>query len=202
MKTFFYWFSVVLSIISVITINLIFDFRITVVTEFFICLLVVVLPSILFFFLDRFIPKQWYGENNKLFNERKFEKKFLNAIKIKKWKDNVPQFLKIDNISKTKDKIDKEYIEFFISETRRGELMHLFDVLFGIIASIFLPKKFLFRYTLPILFFWTFFNLLSILIQRYNRPRLKKALQRFENQSQSQKIETSLDEEELQHKTV
>lgn len=186
MKTFFYWFMVIFSIVAVISINLVFDFRMGVILEFFICLFTVVMPSVLFTFLDRFFPKKWYSENNKIFNERKFERRFYERIKLKKWKNKVPQFLKIDDISKTKDKIDKEYIEHFISETRRGEFMHFIDILFGIIAAIFLPRRFLFRYTLPILFVWTIFNLLSIWIQRYNRPRLKKALERFERESEKE----------------
>ena len=186
MKTFFYWFMVIFSIVAVISINLVFDFRMGVILEFFICLFTIVVPSILFTFLDKFFPKKWYSENNKIFGERKFERKFYERIKIKKWKNKVPQFLKIDDISKTKDKVDKEYIEHFISETRRGELMHAIDILFGFITALFLPKKFLLRYTLPILFVWTIFNLISIWIQRYNRPRLKKALERFERESEKE----------------
>ena len=178
---------VIFSIIAVISINLIFDFRIGVLLEFLICLIVVILPSILFNFLDKFFPKKWYSENNKIFNERKFERKFYEKIGLKRWKNNVPQFLKIDDINKTKEKVDKEYLEHFISETRRGEFMHFIDILFAYIAAIFLPWRFFLRYTLPILVVWTIFNLISIWIQRYNRPRLKKALERVEREAAREK---------------
>ncbi len=195
MRTFFYWFLVILSISTVIIVNLIFDFRLAVISEFFICLIVIILPSIIFTFLDKYFPKKWYSENNILFKERKIDKKIFEKIRIKKWKDNVPQFLKIKNISKTSDKIDCEYIEMFISETRRGEFIHLIDIIFGIIFALFLPLKFFFRYTLPILCFWIFFNMLSIWIQRFNRPRLKKALQRFKADNNNLKSKENFDDE-------
>lgn len=183
MKTFFYWSCVVLSIALTIAINLIFDFRLGVVWEFLISLLVVITPSIIFNFIERFFPEKWYGENVKLFKERKFENSFFKIIHIKKWKDNVPQFLKIKNINKAKDEnseIDAIYVNNFITETRRGEFMHLIDIIFGMIAALFLPKAYFFKYSLPIILIWTYFNALSIIIQRYNRPRLQKLLTRME----------------------
>ena len=183
MKNFFYWFSVVICILLVITLNLIFDFRIAVVWEFLICLLVIISPSIILNFVERFFPKKWYGENVKMYNERRFEKKLFKKLKIKKWKDKVPQFLKISNINEAKnnnEQINREYVESFIVETRRGEFMHLLDILFGAIAMLFLPPQFFFRYTLPIFLVWLFYNMLSIIIQRYNRPRLKTLLKKME----------------------
>ena len=132
MKTFFYWFFVVFSIVAIISVNLIFDFRLGVVAEFFLCLIVIIAPSIILNFTEKFFPKKWYGEQKKLYRERAFEKVMFEKINVKKWKDNVPQFLKIANINKTNEKIDKNYIEFFITETRRGEFMHLLDIIFGI----------------------------------------------------------------------
>ena len=196
MKTFLYWFSVVFSIILVITVNLIFDFRIGVVWEFLICLLVVIAPSIILNILDWLVPKNLYMQDKKIYNERKFEATLFKKLKIKKWKDNVPQFLKIKNINKIKEEnkqVDADYINFFIIETRRGELMHLLDIILGIIAMLFLPRHYFLRYSLPIILVWIFFNGLSIIIQRYNRPRLKKFLSRIE---QNKNINQQLTDEE------
>ena len=196
MKTFLYWFSVVFSIILVITVNLIFDFRIGVVWEFLICLLVVIAPSIILNILDWLVPKNLYMQDKKIYNERKFESTLFKKLKIKKWKDNVPQFLKIKNINKIKEEnkqVDADYINFFIIETRRGELMHLLDIILGIIAMLFLPRHYFLRYSLPIILVWIFFNGLSIIIQRYNRPRLKKFLSRIE---QNKNINQQLTDEE------
>ncbi len=196
MKTFLYWFSVLLSIILVITINLIFDFRISVIWEFFICLLVIVAPAIILNILDWLVPKNLYIQDKKLYAERRFENKLFKKLNIKKWKDNVPQFLKVKNINYIKDEnkqVDADYINFFITETKRGELMHLIDIVLGIVAMLFLPKHYFFRYSLPIILVWIFFNGLSIIIQRYNRPRLKKFLKRIE---QNKEINNSLTDNE------
>ena len=187
------------SIALIIAVNLIIDFRIDVVWEFWLCLLIIISPSIIFNFVERFFPEKWYGENVKLFKERKFENGFFKKIGIKKWKDNVPQFLKIKNINKIKSEnnvIDTAYVNNFITETRRGEFMHLIDIIFGIIAALLLPKAYFLKYSLPILFVWTYFNMLSIIIQRYNRPRLQKLLIRMQRKNSQ---ESTLNEENLKN---
>ena len=200
MKTFFYWSCVIFFIALIIVVNLIADFRIGVVWEFSLCLLVVVSPSIIFNFIEKFFPEKWYGEDVKLFKERKFENEFFKKIRIKKWKDNVPQFLKIKNINKAKQdnsKIDTSYINNFITETRRGEFMHLIDIIFGVLASLLLPKAFFFKYSLPIILVWTYFNMLSIIIQRYNRPRLKKLLTRMQREENKHAVENENAESQI-----
>lgn len=77
MKTLFYWSCVVISIALVITINLILDFRIGVVWEFLLCLLVIIAPSIIFNFLEKFFPEKWYGENVKLLKRENLRMAFL-----------------------------------------------------------------------------------------------------------------------------
>ena len=194
MKNRGYWLSVILNIVIVISVNLFFDFRIGVLWEFLLCLIVIISPAIVLNFIDRFIPKKWYDER-KLFEERKFEKKFFENIKIKKWKDSVPQFLKVDNINEErekKNKIEYEYIEHFIDETRRGEFMHLLDIILGLMTIFFLPSQYLFRYCLPIALIWIFYNMLSIIIQRYNRPRLKSLSKTIKKKQEKEKIKQSL----------
>lgn len=188
MKNFIYWLFVAISVFFVVAINLIFDFKFETVLNFFITFLFLILPSIVVgLILVNFIPKKWYRTDKKIYNERSYEKKLFNSIKIKSWKDYVPQLLKIDNINDAKkDNVDTksaEYINFFISETCRSEFIHLFYIfseLFVLIVLFFIKTEWALKFGIAITIIWIIFHMMSVLIQRYNRPRLKIFLKRVE----------------------
>ena len=194
MKNLGYWLSVVINIVIVLSINLIFDFRGYVFVEFSMCLFAIVMPSIILTIFSNFCPHLFYSEKRRIYREKNFEQKLYNNIKVKDWKDKVPQFLKVKNINneiKNNNKINANYIEFFISETRRGEFFHLIDIVFGAIVMFILPKQYFFRYSLPIFIIWTFYNMLSIIIQRYNRPRLNNMLKKLEQRNETSNKDTA-----------
>ena len=104
-------------------------------------------------------------------------------LQVKKWKDYVPQFLRIENIDEAKkENIDiqkPEYLEFFISETCRAEMVHFFYVAFVIVMFVLLliiNTSMALKFGIALVGDWFFFNLLSIIIQRYNRPRFQELL--------------------------
>ena len=120
-----------------------------------------------FFNHDRFIYsiKSWELDGNF----------YINFLKIKKWKDKLPQFVTKDGFSKRSfTRLDREYIEKFVFETCRAEWNHLMCCMYFVI-SIFINtwiNAIIFS-VVPIIV-----NLPFLFIQRFNRIRLYKLLNR------------------------
>jgi len=98
---------------------------------------------------------------------------------VKKWKDRLPEMGNNTPTQFRKNKmlgIKPEYLYQFVLETVRAELCHMFALIFGYAILFCNPH-------VPGLFFLsiyvTLINLPFIIIQRYNRPRLEKVLERI-----------------------
>lgn len=127
------------------------------------------------------IPDSRFNIESFLFKCRKWENngKFYNKVfKIRKWKKHLPDGAKIFKAGFEKGELktkDPKYIEAFIKETCRAELVHWLQILpfwiFGLWAPSFVIWIML-AYALAL-------NLPCIIAQRYNRPRLKKLYQRL-----------------------
>ncbi len=129
------------------------------------------------------IPYRFYSAKNPLFKQRFWEfdgRIYEKILFIKLWKDKVPEageMIKINPFNKKRLKSrDKVYIQRFIVETCRAELVHLSIMAFYPFAFIFNPT--FGDYIMAILGIIT--NLPCITIQRYNRIRFLKLLERLE----------------------
>ena len=70
-----------------------------------------------FFNYDKYIYKQKYWEDNGFF--------YSKRLKIKVWKDLLPQYISRNGFSKKSlDSLSIEYLDMFILETCRGEWAH------------------------------------------------------------------------------
>lgn len=121
------------------------------------------------------LPKRLF--NPERFKERKGEKKFFEIIKIKKWKDKIPEIGELTcDFSKgeIKDPNDPEYILMFLQEMGYAEVIHFLSCILGFLIVFVLPLdlRVMLSVGLPIAIINVFYNLLSALIQRYNRPKL------------------------------
>ena len=101
---------------------------------------------------------------------------YIKVLKIKKWKDKLPQFVTKNGFSKRSlsKRLDREYIEKFMFETCRAEWNHLMCCMYFII-SFFINtwvNAIIFS-VVPIVV-----NLPFLFIQRFNRIRLYKLLNR------------------------
>ena len=122
--------------------------------------------------LNKCIIKQIKFEDNGKFYEKHFH--------ILKWKDHLPQFSNITKIGFKKDSIRKlsaDYLETFYIETIRAEMTHFFLI---ILAPFYFTVT---EYTLAFKIFAVVSNILGnipfIMVQRYNRPRIKALLQKI-----------------------
>ncbi len=126
------------------------------------------------FFLCTVKSPKTFSPDRKMFQVHKWEhdgRYYENVLRIKKWKDALPQHIGKDGFSKDHiDDVSLEYIDEFILETCRGEWDHSMNCLFAIIILIINDTV--------MGIFLTFCLLLGnvpfVCIQRYNRIRLQK----------------------------
>lgn len=124
-------------------------------------------------FVGLLINKIFHNQLNyqkKCFQEKKFEKNLYKKLKVKVWKDKMPSFAP-DTFN-----LSLHSPEEIVGATCQAEIIHTIIVLLSflpIFASIFWKT------------FWVFFitsvlaaalDLLFVIIQRFNRPRILKIL--------------------------
>ena len=166
--------NMLLSIFNVSDFSILFSFYypLLIILTFFALDL---LSAILF----RLVPKKSININSKLFKTFKFERKFYEALGVRWFKDKIPELGgALKGFSKSEIKTDEQnYIEEFIKETILGELTHWFCIIFGI-AIFFIFTKSILTFALPLFLLNTYFNILPVIVQRYNRPKLQNIYNR------------------------
>lgn len=129
-------------------------------------------------YIATILPLNNLNINSWLLKERKWEKSgkiYEDIFQIKKWKELLPDgsaLFKKGFRKKRMTSLNPEYLQKFIIETGRAEIVHWIVILFS-----------------PIFFIWNYpwagwvmivyaiiANMPCILAQRYNRARLKKLL--------------------------
>lgn len=117
--------------------------------------------------------------NSIWFREKKFERRLYRFLKVKKWKGNMPTYIP-ENFS-TK----RTSLEGIINNMCVAEVGHEIICVLG-----FVPLLFSLFTDNAWLYFWVFFmtafipgvlDLMSIVIQRYNRPRIVKLINAKKN---------------------
>lgn len=118
-----------------------------------------------------FSPSKWMYKIRKWENNGAF---YTCILKIKKWKDKLPQYTAKGGFSKknlkSSYKLDRKYIKQFIVETCRGEWDHFVCSLYSVISFVINPLSYAVIFSVMVILG----NLPFIAIQRYNRIRLLK----------------------------
>lgn len=143
-------------------------------------LLVLILISVALTFICEKVPDQLYNYKKWMFRERSWEKGgriYESLFRVKRWKAKLPDisdFLKWRFSKKHLDTLNDRYLHTFVIESCRSEFTHwmiiLSTMLFGFWAD--LLNVFAVFMTACLL------NLPYIIIQRYNRPRLLRLLEK------------------------
>ncbi len=144
-------------------------------------LLLMIFWNILIFFMSIKIDTSFFDSSKNLYVKKSWErdgKFYTKKLKIKKWKDILPQHVGKNGFSKKhldKDEgLSEEYIKQFIMETCRAEWNHTMCALFSFISILINPIFYGMVFAIvPIII-----NAPFIAIQRYNRIRLDKLLAR------------------------
>ena len=126
------------------------------------------------FFLCIVKSSKTFSPHRKIFQPHKWEHEgryYENVLKIKKWKDILPQHIGKDGFSKDHiDDVSLEYIDEFILETCRAEWDHSMNCLFAIVILLINDTIMGAALTLCLLLG----NVPFVCIQRYKRFRLQK----------------------------
>lgn len=131
------------------------------------------------------IDTSFFDENKKYYkacNFEKYGKFYADKFKIKIWKDILPQHIGKGGFSKKHLRsTSKEYIDYFIMETCRGEWDHRMNCLYFIVS--FSVNSILPGFVFSVLVI--LFNIPFIIIQRYNRFRLQELRRRINRKSKA-----------------
>ena len=145
-------------------------------------LVLVLIDAVCALFMRYCLPKKVFNPFLKCYNVGKNERKFYEKIGIRKWKDRIPEAGQLfANFSKTEvaDMTNNEYVQKFMSETIYAELMHWLSMIFSFLI-IFIDLRLALTVALPLVVGNMILNLMPVLVQRYNRPKLMVLYQRNE----------------------
>ena len=140
----------------------------------------IIMGNVLKLFKKHITYKQYF------FREKKFEKKFYDFIKVKSWKDKVLTYapqefdLKENSLETVANNMAKAELDHWINS-----LISISTISFGCISNVFWP------FIVSAIFAMAF-ETQFIVLQRYNRPRVVKIIEREEkNKNREKSNETS-----------
>lgn len=137
---------------------------------------VVILVDALVSTVARLLPKKCAQHDKKVFTVSAKEKKFYEKLKIRKWKDLVPEIGHFTGFRKNKivDPKSVEYLDRFLLEACYGEIGHFFSVFLGFAILLLFPLTDMwFAISIPVAIINVFLNLPSLFILRYNSYKLE-----------------------------
>ncbi len=181
--------AVIITLLNIFVFLKYYPWYLNIIFVFGSVILVIVIDGITAALIHK-LPKE--KMNPEHFPEKKGEKRFFETIRIKKWKDKIPEIGELTcDFSKgeIKDPNNPEYILMFLQEMGYAEVIHFVSTIVGFL--IVLP--FIFDYHiilavgLPVAVINVFYNLLSAWIQRFNRPKLYRVYQRKQQLLERQK---------------
>lgn len=143
-----------------------------ILAPFFVNFYVLILLGLITLFLRFCIPWKIWDYKKKIFKVGKSEIKLYNKLKIKSWKEKVPEMGWTGGFPKNEIKsLETDYLHKFLQENCFAGFMHTAVGILGFTALFFLSTQDYF-FAFPILIMNLILNLLPCFIQRYNRVRL------------------------------
>ncbi len=120
------------------------------------------------------VPRSWFDPDCSWFSERSWEKNgaFYEKLNIRKWKDKLPdksKFIKGMTPKRFVGETDSARVRLLISETCVSEFVH-YSISVLSFGCVFLSGGFGFA----VFLIFTLCNVPFAMVQRYNRPKLKK----------------------------
>lgn len=146
--------------------------------NFLLCLIYAATLGLVSFLLGRELPKSWLHPDQFPFRTYAWEEKLWKALKIRSWQAKVPDMSKIfPKLMPAKALTQKtaQNLPLMIQETCVAELTHGLLCLAGLYLLKIWPGV---GGILLTVIYIVFGNLPFLLIQRYNRPRLQRLLEK------------------------
>ena len=136
----------------------------------------VILVDIIIATIARLLPKKCANHEKKVYVVSAGEKKFYEKLKIRKWKDYVPEIGHFTGFRKNKiaDPKSVAYLDRFLLEICYGEIGHFFSLFFGFAILLMFPlTKTWWAISIPVAIINVLLNLPSLFILRYNSYKLE-----------------------------
>lgn len=165
--------------------------------DFFSALIYCGLVCAVFLFLFRFLTKLHFNPESKFFKIPKYETKLYNRLGVKKWHKYIPDWgglvgFKKDLNSNTNysgGEKNSKFYHRFIYENVNAECLHGFTILASPVLFAFINPHFYASIGTSVMIIVIIVNLVPVILQRYNRPRLialYKKTKKKEEQTQQQ----------------
>ena len=126
--------------------------------------------------IARLLPAKLANHEKKFFQVSAKEKKFYEKLKIRKWKDAIPEIGQFTGFRKNtlQDPKSVEYVDRFLLETCYGEIGHTASVFTGfLILLLFFLTPLWWGISIPVAVINAILNLPSLFILRYNSYKLE-----------------------------
>ncbi len=137
--------------------------------------------------ITRILPAKVFSPYRHRYKVSRKENKFYNKLKIKKWKDKIPELGKLSGFAKTEiaEPNNPQYIFKFLTENCIAEALHFYSIVAGLLVFVFLPREYVFTIGLPIFFLNMSLHIMPIFVQRYLRPKFLKIYNRLISQNEN-----------------
>lgn len=141
-------------------------------------LVVFIIDAFTAFFINK-LPKKWFNYQYKIFKIFKWENSFYNCLKIRSWKEYIPElgFLAGFRKNKVKEPHNNNYIDKYLEQCCIGMSVHFTSIILGYLTILIKPKYFLY-FALPVSITNGIIHFLSLSILRYNVPKLIRLYER------------------------
>ena len=161
---------------------------------------VIAIDGVVAFLVNR-LPKKWFNHNFKFFTVGKREKLFYEKMRIRKWKDKIPELGALGGFRKNHvlDPFNNEYVEKYLLEVCYGEIVHVLGCLFGFLVMCIYPKYYL-TIGLPVAVVNAVMNIPSLIILRYNSHKLEVLYK--SNKKREERAKGKEEEEKLKEVAV
>lgn len=146
--------------------------------------------------IARLMPAKCADYTKRAYQVSAKEKKFYEKLKIRTWKDKIPEIGHFTGFRKNKlaEPQSVEYVDRFLLESCYGELGHFFSLFFGFAVLLLYPLSDVwFALAIPVAIVNFFLNLPSLLVLRYNSYKLvilKKSLVKKQQRAKSAEVST------------
>lgn len=124
--------------------------------------------------LVRHLPERWFAPDSPRFHVGEKERKFYRKLKIKAWKDKVPELGCFTGFHKNKFESsgDSEYLARFLLESNYGVVIHIVNALAGFLI-VFIPQVDM-QIGVPVAIVNCVLSLMPVAILRYHTAPLRR----------------------------
>ena len=140
---------------------------------------VIAIDGIFAFLIRRCLPESLFGAERSFFTVSKKEFDLYRRLKIKKWKNLVPELGLFTGFSKKEiaDSNDSEYLGRFLLEANFGVIIHLENAIFGFLIA-FIPPCSAPSIWIPVAAVNFVLSILPVFVLRFTTHTLKKLYMR------------------------